>query len=56
MADRNTTIDPHDLERFGATTLVGLHSSATKKRPQLGRGSWGRSLKVPVGEPGTILM
>jgi hypothetical protein len=56
MADRNTTIDPHDLERFGTITLVGLPSLAAKKRPQLGRGSWGRSLKVPVGGTGTTLM
>src|SRR5258708_11841449 len=40
---------PHDLERFGTITLIGLPSSAAKNRPQLGRGSWGRSLKVPVG-------
>jgi hypothetical protein len=50
MADRNTTIDPRDLERFGTITLVGLPSSAAKTRPQLGRGSWGRSLKVPMGD------
>jgi hypothetical protein len=42
---------PHDLERFGTITLVGLPSSAAKNRPQLGRGSWRRSLKVPVGGP-----
>jgi hypothetical protein len=39
MADRNTTIDPHDLERFGTITLVGLPSSAAKKRPQLGQNN-----------------
>jgi hypothetical protein len=41
---------PYNLERLGTTTLVGLPSSAAKKRPQLGGGSWGRSLKVPVGD------
>jgi hypothetical protein len=35
MADRNPTIDPHDLERFGTIILVGLPSSAANKRPQL---------------------
>jgi hypothetical protein len=50
MADRNTTIDPHDLERFG-TIYLGLPSLAAKKRHQLGLGSWGRSLGT-----GTTLM
>jgi hypothetical protein len=36
MADRNTTIDPHNLERFGTITLVGLPSSAARIGPGLG--------------------
>jgi hypothetical protein len=50
MADRNTTIDPPDLERFRTITLVGVPSSAAKNRPQL----WG--LKSAGGGTGTILM
>jgi hypothetical protein len=53
MADRNQTIDPHDLERFGTTTLVGLPSSAAKKRPSLS-GKLRPKLKSAGGGSGTI--
>jgi hypothetical protein len=35
MADRNPTIDPHDLEWFGTITFVGLPRRQQRNGPSL---------------------